>query len=154
MLLTGTPLPGAPLSLTNTDTGPSRTRVLLPPCILLLWSPTGGYPPSPTHHCFRTLWLLQQKTSSQNCLKTTLSGQCGSCWAFGAVGVTEGFQSMLVGRYTALSEQQVLDCSNAGSCNGGYHIRALNYIRNTNKLASNSQYRLAPLCSLSLNSTR
>jgi len=68
-------------------------------------------------------------------------GQCGSCWAFGAVGVTEGFQSMLVGRYTALSEQQVLDCSNAGSCNGGYHIRALNYIRNTNKLASNSQYR-------------
>lgn len=68
-------------------------------------------------------------------------GRCGSCWAFGAVGVTEGFQSMTVGRYTALSEQHVLDCSNAGSCSSGYHYRALNYIRNTNKLASSSQYK-------------
>merc|ERR1711915_654540 len=58
-------------------------------------------------------------------------GQCGSCWAFGAVGVTEGFQSMMKGRYTALSEQQVLDCSGAGDCGGGYHYRALNYIRSS-----------------------
>jgi len=48
---------------------------------------------------------------------------------------------MSVGRYTALSEQHVLDCSGAGSCSGGYHIQALNYIRNTNKLAAASQYR-------------
>lgn len=69
-------------------------------------------------------------------------GNCGSCWAFGAVGVTEGFNSMRTGRYTALSEQQVLDCSNAGNCEqGGYHSRALNYIRNVNSLAAGSRYR-------------
>jgi len=68
-------------------------------------------------------------------------GNCGSCWAFGAVGVTEGFQAMRTGRYTALSEQQVLDCSGAGNCNSGYHRKALNYIWNHNKLATGAQYK-------------
>lgn len=69
-------------------------------------------------------------------------GRCGSCWCYGAVGVTEGFQSMRTGQYTALSEQQVLDCSGAGNCrNGGYHYRALVYIRNNNKLAAEANYR-------------
>merc|ERR1719219_1523626 len=64
-------------------------------------------------------------------------GRCGSCWAFGAVGVTEGYQSMAYGRYTSLAEQQVLDCSGAGNCRrGGYHSRALEYIRRGHLTAS------------------
>jgi len=67
---------------------------------------------------------------------------CASCWAFGAAGVTEGFQSIKTGRYTALSEQHVLDCSGAGDCyKGGYHLRALNWIKSRNHLASSSSYR-------------
>jgi len=67
---------------------------------------------------------------------------CASCWAFGAAGVAEGFQSMKTGRYLALSEQHVLDCSGAGDCyKGGYHLRALNWIKYRNNLASANDYR-------------
>jgi hypothetical protein len=48
---------------------------------------------------------------------------------------------MSPGRYTALSEKHVLDCSNCGSCSGGYTVYAMNWIKRYNKLASGSSYR-------------
>ena len=39
-------------------------------------------------------------------------GQCGGCWAFAAVGATEGAWQIATGELISLSEQQVMDCSN------------------------------------------
>jgi C1A family cysteine protease len=47
-------------------------------------------------------------------------GNCGSCWAFGTVGVVEAAIAMSDQQLVDLSEQFVLDCSGKGSCNGGY----------------------------------
>ena len=69
---------------------------------------------------------------------TTLAkhqGNCGSCWAFGAIGV---FESMIKIREESadlnpdLSEQYILSClSSAGSCRGGSSYRAFQYIYET-----------------------
>ncbi len=57
--------------------------------------------------------------------------QCGSCWAFAATGATEALVNLyynIPGLNLNLSEQDVLSCSNAGDCGGGYPSIALNYI--------------------------
>uniref|UniRef100_A0A0D9XGV5 Uncharacterized protein n=1 Tax=Leersia perrieri TaxID=77586 RepID=A0A0D9XGV5_9ORYZ len=46
--------------------------------------------------------------------------QCGSCWAFSSVGAVESAYAIATKQLLRLSEQQVLDCSNAGDCSGGY----------------------------------
>ena len=55
---------------------------------------------------------------------------CGSCWAFSAVGAMEAVAKLH--KNTAcnfdLSEQELVSCSNAGSCNGGWTPFALDYI--------------------------
>ncbi len=59
-------------------------------------------------------------------------GSCGSCWAFTAVAVTEAMTNIYYNNSNIdlnLSEQDVLSCSNAGSCSGGTTEGALRYIR-------------------------
>jgi len=58
-------------------------------------------------------------------------GQCGSCWAFSAIGAVES-AVLVAGRAQQLfSEQQLVDCSrsygNAG-CSGGWMDSAFKYI--------------------------
>ncbi|GAI26265.1 unnamed protein product, partial [marine sediment metagenome] len=61
-------------------------------------------------------------------------GGCGSCWAFAAVGGVES--KIKISRDNPdfnvnLAEQYLVsDCSNAGSCNGGWSSSALSYIKN------------------------
>jgi C1A family cysteine protease len=50
-------------------------------------------------------------------------GQCGSCWAFSAVGAIEGLYAIENGKIKTFSVQQLVDCAggpyeNEG-CNGG-----------------------------------
>jgi cathepsin L len=63
-------------------------------------------------------------------------GQCGSCWAFAATAAHETYQvqSRHQPNTINLSEQQLVDCATAepygnAGCNGGYGVRALEYIK-------------------------
>ena len=68
--------------------------------------------------------------------------ECGSCWAFSAVGAVEGSWSLKHHQLYNLSEQELVDCSsylgNQG-CNGGSMDNAFKYIIQ-NGLCSNGSY--------------
>jgi C1A family cysteine protease len=46
-------------------------------------------------------------------------GQCGSCWAFGTTAVLEQAIRIKTGQSVILSEQELVSCSDYGSCSGG-----------------------------------
>lgn len=50
-------------------------------------------------------------------------GNCGSCWAFAAVGSVEAAWARSTNTLHSLSEQELVDCG-AGDCNGGWVDRA------------------------------
>ncbi|HRF23700.1 MAG: hypothetical protein IT248_03480 [Chitinophagaceae bacterium] len=63
--------------------------------------------------------------------------KCGSCWVYGTIGILEisymaqqGFETKSM---IDLSEKQVLGCSAAGDCDGGWHFKALEWLKNTNQ---------------------
>lgn len=49
-----------------------------------------------------------------------MQGSCGSCWDFSAMGAWEGAYSLNFNQRVDTSEQQVLTCSAAGTCAGGW----------------------------------
>ena len=59
-------------------------------------------------------------------------GQCGSCWAFSAVGVLESRYKIAKGTLYQLAEQQLVDCArgtpySSEGCNGGEMTDAFDY---------------------------
>lgn len=83
-------------------------------------------------------------TSQGKVTRVKNQGQCGSCWAFSAIGVLESWY-LFKGQNTDLSEQQLVDCSrpqgNQG-CNGGWPHSALTYIQ-SNGITTESAYPYA-----------
>ena len=57
---------------------------------------------------------------------------CGGCWSFAALGVTEAYYNIISSNPNLdlnLSEQDLISCSSAGTCNGGWTPNAFAHIR-------------------------
>lgn len=72
-------------------------------------------------------------------------GQCGSCWAFAAIGAVESLYRIQKGVTLDLSEEQIVDCCDiwrlywSWACDGGYTSEALRFMRN-NGIAKEASY--------------
>ncbi len=55
--------------------------------------------------------------------------QCGSCWAFTAMGVYESCNLITNNKVLDLSEQYVVSCSGAGSCGGGWYSNVFEFFK-------------------------
>ncbi|XP_078150063.1 senescence-specific cysteine protease SAG39-like [Carex rostrata] len=65
---------------------------------------------------------------------------CGSCWAFSSVAVIESIVKIKTGQLMSLSEQEVLDCTGKGSCQGGNMEEAYKFVIRNGGLTTESNY--------------
>ena len=73
-----------------------------------------------------------------------IKSQCGSCWAFSAVGAIEGQHAKNTSNLVSLSEQNLVDCVNISydcdGCGGGWPDKAMDYVIDNKGIDSESSY--------------
>ncbi|XP_078178459.1 senescence-specific cysteine protease SAG39-like [Carex rostrata] len=68
-------------------------------------------------------------------------GQCGSCWAFGAVATIEGITKIKKGYLPNLSEQELVDCvTDSYGCAGGFQDSAFKWVIKNGGITSEEDY--------------
>ncbi len=70
-------------------------------------------------------------------------GQCGSCWAFSAVGAIEGQHAKKTGDLVSLSEQNLVDCAysyGCYGCDGGWPEAAMRYVKDNKGIDTEDAY--------------
>lgn len=69
--------------------------------------------------------------------------QCGSCWAFSAVGAIEGQHANATGNLVSFSEQNLVDCAygfGCEGCEGGWPEAAMRYVAKNKGLDTEAAY--------------
>ncbi|MCE5187460.1 MAG: right-handed parallel beta-helix repeat-containing protein [Planctomycetaceae bacterium] len=65
------------------------------------------------------------------CTPVKDQGGCGSCWAFAAMGTAESQYLIQSGKELDFSEQWLVSCTEAGTCDGGWYGTAFDFMINT-----------------------
>ena len=81
-----------------------------------------------------------RNVNGKNWLTPIKHQKCGDCWAFSTVGSLEAMYKIEKNKPEEnpdLSEQDLLSCSGAGNCNGGFPDRALAYVKQTGVVDEN-----------------
>ncbi|XP_070505936.1 cathepsin L-like [Chironomus tepperi] len=80
-------------------------------------------------------------TYQDYCMPPLDQGNCGSCWAFASTAQVEAQLKRRDPNYnTYISPQYIMDCSGAGSCEGGVPEQALTFLK-TNGFSALSDYK-------------
>ncbi|XP_046656751.1 zingipain-2-like [Daphnia pulicaria] len=87
-------------------------------------------PPSNLPGLFSERQLSRVDYRTDSCMPPVRNqGRCGSCWAHSATAVVEfGKCKKQGGKSLDFSEQQIIDCSRANGCSGGWEHEAWQYL--------------------------